>query len=57
MTLRDFLSKQFIDFIKWVEPEDGIPAETIQLLDSGMHISDFLAALTPLANSKNGIDS
>jgi len=24
MTLRDFLSKQFIDVIDWVEPEDGI---------------------------------
>ncbi len=24
MTLRDFLSKQFIDVIEWVEPEDGI---------------------------------
>lgn len=56
MTLRDFLSKQFIDFIKWVEPEDGIPAETIQLLDSGMHISDFLAALTPHANANNSLD-
>ena len=26
MTLRDFLSKQFIDVIEWVEPEDGILA-------------------------------
>ena len=24
MSLRDFLSKQFIDVIEWVEPEDGI---------------------------------
>ena len=26
MSLRDFLSKQFIDVIEWVEPEDGILA-------------------------------
>ena len=27
------------------------PADFIQLLDSGMHISDFLAAMTPHANA------
>src|SRR5579872_3454907 len=27
------------------------PADFIQLLDSGMHISDYLAAMTPIANS------
>ena len=26
MTLRDFVSKQFIDVIEWVEPEDGVLA-------------------------------
>ena len=26
MTLRDFISKQFIDVIEWVEPEDGVLA-------------------------------
>jgi hypothetical protein len=32
------------------------PADFIQLLDSGMHISDFLAAMTPIANSNGSID-
>jgi hypothetical protein len=32
------------------------PADFIQLLDSGMHISDFLAAMTPLANAKASIN-
>jgi hypothetical protein len=32
------------------------PADFIQLLDSGMPISDFLAALTPQANANNSID-
>jgi 3-hydroxyisobutyrate dehydrogenase-like beta-hydroxyacid dehydrogenase len=33
------------------------PADFMQLLDSGMHISDFLAAMTPRANAKNSIDA
>jgi len=31
------------------------PVDLLQLLDSGMHISDFVAAMTPLAISKNGV--
>ena len=26
MSLRDFITKQFIDVIEWVEPEEGILA-------------------------------
>jgi len=33
------------------------PAEFIQLLDSGMDISDFLAAMTADANVNDSIDS
>jgi hypothetical protein len=33
------------------------PADFMQLLDSGMHISDFLAAMSPPANAKNSIDA
>jgi 3-hydroxyisobutyrate dehydrogenase-like beta-hydroxyacid dehydrogenase len=33
------------------------PADFMQLLDSGMHISDFLAAMSPRANAKNSIDA
>jgi len=29
------------------------PADFIQLVDSGMQISDFLAAMTPLANAND----
>jgi hypothetical protein len=32
------------------------PADFIQLLDSGIRISDFLAALKPLAKAKDRID-
>ena len=32
------------------------PADFIQLLDSGMRISDFLAAMTPIANANDSID-
>lgn len=33
MSLRDFLSKQFIDVIEWVEPEDGILAYLYPMQD------------------------
>ena len=33
MTLRDFLSKQFIDVIEWVEPEEGILAYRYPMQD------------------------
>jgi len=33
MSLRDFLSKQFIDVIEWVEPEDGILAYQYPMQD------------------------
>ena len=32
------------------------PTDFIQLLDSGMQILDFLAAMTPLANANDSID-
>ena len=32
------------------------PADFIQLLDSGMHVSEFLAAMNPLANPNDSID-
>ena len=33
MSLRDFLSKQFIDVIEWVEPDDGILAYRYPMQD------------------------
>ena len=34
MSFRDFLSKQFIDVIEWVEPEDGILAYRYPMQDT-----------------------
>jgi membrane protease subunit (stomatin/prohibitin family) len=33
MSLRDFLSKQFIDVIEWVEPDEGILAYRYPMQD------------------------
>ena len=33
MSLRDFLSKQFIDVIEWVEPPDGVLAYRYPMQD------------------------
>ncbi len=33
MTLRDFISKQFVDVIDWTEPEDGILAYRYPMMD------------------------
>ena len=44
------------ELLKLAERQGITPADFIQLLDSGMHISDFLAALTPLAKSNDSID-
>src|SRR5258705_10330980 len=33
MSIRDFLKKQFIDVIQWVEPEDGILAYRFPMQD------------------------
>ena len=33
MSLRDFISKQFIDVIDWTEPEDGILAYRYPMQD------------------------
>ena len=33
MTLREFISKQFVDVIDWTEPEDGLLAYRYPMLD------------------------
>jgi membrane protease subunit (stomatin/prohibitin family) len=51
MSLRDFLSKQFIDVIEWVEPEDGIlacryPMQDREIQNGGkLTVRDSQAAL------------
>jgi hypothetical protein len=46
-----------VELLEIAQRQGITPAEFIQLLDSGMHISDFLAAMTPLANANDSIDS
>jgi len=45
-----------VELLEMAEHQGITPVDFIQLLDSGMRISDFLAALTPLANANNSID-
>ena len=41
-----------VELLEIAQRQGISPADFIQLLDSGMHISDFLAALTPHTNAK-----
>jgi hypothetical protein len=52
----DFVECAIVELLRIAQCHGITPADVIQLLDSGMHISDFLAALTPLANSNDSID-
>lgn len=45
-----------VELLEIAQRRGVTPADFIQLLDAGMHISDFLAAITPLANAKDSID-
>jgi hypothetical protein len=45
-----------VELLELAQRQGITPADFIQLLDSGMRIPDFLAALTPLANANDGID-
>jgi len=45
-----------VELLEIAQRQGTNPTDFIQLLDSGMHISDFLAALTPHANANNSID-
>jgi hypothetical protein len=45
-----------VELFEIVQRQGITPADFIQLLDSGMCISDFLAAMAPLANANDSID-
>jgi len=45
-----------VELLEIAQRQGMTPADFIQLLDSGMPISDFLAAMTPLANANDSID-
>ena len=51
----EFVEYAIVELLEIAQRQGITPADFIQLLDSGMHISDFVAAMTPLANSKNGV--
>jgi hypothetical protein len=45
-----------VELLEIAQRQGLTPADFIQLLDSGMRISDFLAAMTPFANANDSID-
>jgi hypothetical protein len=51
----DIVVCAILELLEIAQRQGITPVDLLQLLDSGMHISDFVAAMTPLANSKNGV--
>jgi len=45
-----------VELLEIAQRQGITPADFIQLLDSGMRISDFLAAMTPPANANASIE-
>lgn len=45
-----------VELLEIAQHQGISPVDFIQLLDSGMRISDFLAAIKPLANATNSVD-
>lgn len=45
-----------IELLEIAQRQGITPADFIQMLDSGMRVSDFIAAMTPFANANNSID-
>jgi hypothetical protein len=52
----EFVQCAIVELLEIAQRQGITPDDFIQLLDSGMHIADFLAAMTPLANVKPSID-
>jgi hypothetical protein len=50
------LCNAIVELLEIAQRQGITPVNFIQLLDSGMRISDFLAAMTPFANVNNNID-
>jgi hypothetical protein len=47
---QEFVQCAIVKLLEIAQRQGITPDDFIQLLDSGMHIADFLAAMTPLAN-------
>jgi predicted nucleotidyltransferase len=45
-----------VELLEMAQHQGITPADFIQLLDSGMQISEFLAAMNPLTNVNDSID-
>jgi hypothetical protein len=45
-----------VELLDIAERQGITPADFIHLLDSGMQVSDFLAAMNPLASGKRTLD-
>jgi hypothetical protein len=45
-----------VELLEIAQRQGITPTDFIQLLDSGMRISEFLAAINPLANANDSID-
>ena len=45
-----------VELLEIAQRQGITPGDLIQLLDSGMHMSDFLAAMTAHAKANNSID-
>jgi hypothetical protein len=52
----EFVQCAIVELLEIAQRRGITPDDFIQLLDSGMHIADFLAAMTPLANPNDSID-
>jgi 3-hydroxyisobutyrate dehydrogenase-like beta-hydroxyacid dehydrogenase len=52
----EFVECAIVELLEIAQRQGITPADFIQLLDSGVHISDFLTAMTPLVNVKRSID-
>jgi hypothetical protein len=54
---RELVEWPIVDVLEIAQRQGIAPVDFIQLLDSGMRIPDFLAALIPGANGNRTIDS
>lgn len=53
----EVVGRAIVELLEIAQRQGITPADFIQLLDSGMRISDFLAAMTPLAKANDSIDA
>jgi hypothetical protein len=53
----DLVECAIVEVLKIAQRQGITPIDFIQLLDSGMRISDFLAALVPSRNGNRTLDS